>query len=105
MGGSIRKRGKNSWELTIDLGREANGKRLRKFVSVKGKKADAERKLREILTQLDKGIPIEIGHEKFTDFITRWLKSRSDSLAPQTLRGYEGNVRLHLIPNLVQTLM
>lgn len=49
MNGSIRRQSKASWELTIDLGRGSDGKRRRKFVNVKGKKADAERKLREIL--------------------------------------------------------
>ena len=41
MKGSIRRRSKDSWEIAIDLGRDFNGKRLRKFVNVKGKKADA----------------------------------------------------------------
>ena len=53
MSGSIRRRSKNSWELNIDQGRDQKGKRVRKFVNVKGKKADAERKLREILNALD----------------------------------------------------
>ena len=46
MEGSIRKRGVKSWELTIELGRDANGKRRRKFVNVKGPKAQAQQKLR-----------------------------------------------------------
>ena len=35
MNGSIRKRGKGTYELTIDLGRDAKGKRKRKFVAVR----------------------------------------------------------------------
>ena len=45
MDGSIRRR-KGSWELTVDLGKDASGKRLRKYVTVKWRKADAQRKLR-----------------------------------------------------------
>ena len=41
MNGSIRSRGKGTWELTVDLGRDANGKRHRKFVNVKGTKSKA----------------------------------------------------------------
>ena len=41
MNGSIRSRGKGTWELTVDLGRDANGERRRKFVNVKGTKAHA----------------------------------------------------------------
>lgn len=58
MNGSIRRRSKDSWELTIDLGRDAGGKRKRKFVNVKETKAEARRKLRNLLVASDKGIPI-----------------------------------------------
>ena len=50
MNGSIRKRGEKSWELAIDLGRDAGGRRRRKFVSVKGTKREAQKKLRELLS-------------------------------------------------------
>ena len=43
----------------MDLGRNAQGKRLRKYVNIKGKKADAEKRLREFLTAADKGLPIQ----------------------------------------------
>jgi len=51
--GSIRKRGEKTWELTIDLGRDAAGKRKRKFVNVKGTKGKAQEKLRQLLISLD----------------------------------------------------
>ncbi len=44
MNGSIRRRGKNSWELTIDLGRDEHGKRLRKFVNVTKDRPGVQRK-------------------------------------------------------------
>jgi|ETNmetMinimDraft_13_1059891.scaffolds.fasta_scaffold04659_4 hypothetical protein len=55
MKGSIRKRSKNSWELNIFLGRDAQGKRLSKIVNVKGRKSDSERHMRELLASLDRG--------------------------------------------------
>ncbi len=73
MNGSIRKRGEKSWELTIDLGRDASGKRLRKFVNFKGNKADAHRKLREIVVSLDKGLPVDTGRATVGEFLQRWL--------------------------------
>ncbi len=42
MKGSIRRRSKGSWELTIDLGYDTAGKRKRKYVSVKGTKKLAD---------------------------------------------------------------
>ena len=67
MSGSIRRRSKNSWELTIDQGRGPKGKRIRKCVSVRGKKADAERKLREILNALDSGLPMDRSRMRIWD--------------------------------------
>lgn len=69
MRGSIRRRSKNSWELNIDQGRDAKGKRIRKFVNVKGKKADAERKLREILNALDSGLPMDRSRMRVEDYL------------------------------------
>lgn len=47
----IRKRGYRSWTIVIDLDRDANGKRLQKWDTVKGTKRDAERKAAEIVQQ------------------------------------------------------
>ena len=41
MKGSLRQRSPGSWELTIDLGRDAEGRRQRKYVTVRGTKAHA----------------------------------------------------------------
>lgn len=100
MNGSIRKRGKDSWELTIDLGRDSNGKRQRKFVNVKGKKSDGQRRLRELLAAYDKGLPLDTNKETLGNYLVRWLNTRSNDLAPHTLRGYEGCIRLYLVPHL-----
>ena len=59
MAGSIRKRGRQSWEINIDLGKDGTGRRLRKFVNVKGKKSVAERKLRDLLTKMDQRLPVQ----------------------------------------------
>ena len=73
MKGSIRSRGKGTWELTVDLGRDTNGNRHRKLVTVKGTKAQADKKLRELLTSLDKGIPLNAMKMSFGDWLSRWM--------------------------------
>ena len=56
MKGLLRQRSKGSWEITIDIGRDAaTGKRLRHFGSVKGTKKEAEQKLAELVVSIDKG--------------------------------------------------
>ena len=76
MKGSIRRRSKDSWELTIDIGRGADGKRLRKFVNARGKKADAERKLRELLSHNDQGLSLSTGKPYLPAF-KQFLRARA----------------------------
>ena len=99
MRGSIRKRGKNSWELTINLGRDAQGKRLRKFVNVKGKKADADRRLRELMASFDRGLPPDNGKVTVAEFLERWLADYAEpGTRGRTAQRYESDVRLYMVP-------
>lgn len=102
MNGSIRKRG-DAWELTIDLGRHANGKRNRKFVTVKGSKAEAQRQLREFLSNLDKGTPINTSKTTVIEYLDVWMRDYAETnCSARTVEGYRGIIRRYLIPNLGQ---
>ena len=101
MNGSIRKRGKGTWELTINLGRDATGKRRRKFVNVRGTKGEAQKKLRELLTTLDKGMSLDTSKVTLGEFLERWLQDYvAIKTAPSTADGYRIIVVRHLIPAL-----
>ena len=82
MKGSIRRRKntKNSWEITVDLGRDAEGKRRRKFEHVQGKKA-ADRRLRELLVSLDRGMPISTDKVTVAEWLDKWL---TEHIGPTT---------------------
>ena len=101
MNGSIRRRSKDSWELTIDLGRDTDGKRKRKFVSVKGSKAGAQKKLRELLSSLDKDIPIGTQKITFGLWLSKWM---AEYVVPnkrqKTIERYEGLIQKHIAPDL-----
>lgn len=103
MNGSIRKRGKGSWELTIDLGHDSEGKRLRKFAAVKGSKAQAQKKLRELLSLSDKGVPVSTQKITFGQWLAKWL---SDYVVPntrqKTIERYQGLVEKHIAPYIGQ---
>ena len=56
MRGSIIKRGKSSYTVVLNLGIDPQtGKRKQQWVSVKGTKKDTEKRLSELLHQLDTG--------------------------------------------------
>jgi integrase len=100
MKGSIRRRSKDSWELTIDLGRGADGKRLRKFVNVKGKKSEADAKLRELLSSLDQGLPLGTGKTILSDFLEKWMEVHSSRVRERTIYGYRNVLRRYVVPCL-----
>lgn len=102
MRGSIIKRGKSSYTVVLNLGIDPQtGKRKQQWVSVKGTKKDAEKRLSELLHQLDNGMFIKPGKTTLREFLERWLKDYAwPNLAPRTAEGYEHIIRRHLIPAL-----
>ena len=104
MKGSIRQRSPGSWELTIDAGRDPLGKRQRKYVTVPGTKAQTQRKLRELLSAMDRGIHISTEKILLRDWLnpaqlTRAVKSLGarcgvPNLTVRSLRHFHASVML-----------
>ena len=90
MTGTIRKRGKSSWELRFDVGRDpASGRRRFRYLSVKGTKASAQRALTEALHQRDTGTDIARSRLTVHAFLERWLTDDAAvHVAPSTLARY-----------------
>ena len=55
MKGSIRQRSPGSWEITLSLGYDAAGRRNRMSITFRGTKTEAQRRLRELLSTVDRG--------------------------------------------------
>src|SRR5512137_2445971 len=102
MRGHIVKRGKNSYTVVLNMGKDpSTGKRNQQWVSVKGNKKDAEKRLSEMLHQIDTGSFMRPGKTTVKDFLERWLEDYAwPNLAPRTAEGYEHIIRRHLVPSL-----
>jgi integrase len=102
MRGHITKRGKNSYSIAISLGKDpVTGKYKQQWVSVKGTKKDAEKRLGELLHQLDTGTFMKPDKTTLGEYLERWLKDYVvPNLSPKTAEGYEHIIRRHLIPAL-----
>lgn len=101
MKGTIRQRNPGSWEIQVFLGRDANGTRKRKTETVRGKKADAQRRLREILSELDRGITPPKTKYKLGEWLDEWLQEKIiPNRRQKTIDRYEGIIRLHIKPAL-----
>ena len=104
MRGHIEKRGKNSYSIAISLGKDTDtGKYKYQWTTVKGTKKETEKRLSELLHQLDNGTFIKPGKTTLAEYLERWLKDYAwPNLAPRTAEGYQYIVRSHLIPSLGQ---
>lgn len=107
MRGHIIKRYKDSYTIVLTMGKDsATGKSKQQWISVKGTKKEAEKRLSELLHQLDKGEFIKPDKVTVAEFLERWLKDFvSMNVAPRTAEGYEHTVRQHLIPGLGKILL
>ncbi|MFC2068367.1 tyrosine-type recombinase/integrase, partial [Chloroflexota bacterium] len=78
-----------------------SGKRKQQWISVKDTKKNAEKRLAELLHQLDTGTFMKPEKTTLADFLDQWLKDYAYvNLAPRTAEGYETIIRQHLIPKL-----
>lgn len=73
MRGSIRQKSKNSWQIQIYTGTGPDGKPRRHFETVRGRKGDAQRRLTELLSSLDKGVYTPPGRLTVAEHLKNWL--------------------------------
>ena len=102
MRGHIIKRYKGSYTVVMNLGVDpATGKRKQQWVSVKSTKKEAEKRLAELLHQIDTGTFMKPGKTTLAEYLERWLKDYVwPNLAPRTAEGYEYIIRRHITPAL-----
>ena len=86
MRGHIIKRYKNSYTIVLNLGVDPiTGRRKQQWLSVKGTKKEAEKRLSDVLHQLDTGTFMKPGKTTLGEFLERWLKEYAwPNLAPRT---------------------
>jgi integrase len=102
MRGHIVKRYKDSYTVVLNLGTDpSTGKRKQQWVSVKGTKKEAEKRLSELLNQLDMGTFIKPGKTTLAEYLERWLKDYAKpNLSPRGFERYTSIISKHLIPNI-----
>ena len=100
MRGHIVKRGKSSYTIVLSLGVDpASGKRKQQWLSVKGTKKDAERRLAEVLHQVDTGGFVTPRKLTVGGFLRQWLQGyAATNVRSQTLQRYRGIIEGHFIP-------
>lgn len=108
--GTVIKRGK-SWSVVLDRGRDADGKRIRKWHAGYPTKKDAEAARTELLSKLDRGEyvpPNKLTVKAFA--VDRWLPSISSAVAGGSLKGstaarYRNDIDAYIVPKLGGVLL
>ncbi|MFC2122460.1 tyrosine-type recombinase/integrase [Bacteroidota bacterium] len=104
MRGHITQRSKKAgtWSIKISLGKDQQtGKYKYQWFTVQGSKKDAERRLSELLYQLDTGAYVRPSRTTIADYLTRWLVDYvKPNLSPRTTEGYEHIIKRYIIPKL-----
>ena len=109
MRGSITRRGKSSWRLKFEVGTDGAGRRQTRYVTVKGKRQDAEKELTRLLGQIDAGTLPERSKVSVAEYLRAWL-GRADpdgvappppaELTPKTAERYRELAEGQIIPHL-----
>jgi hypothetical protein len=70
----IQKRGKQTWRLKFDLGRDpATGKRLSRFVTFRGTKREAQAELNRLLNRRNEGTYVDPTKMSVAEYLEHWL--------------------------------
>jgi len=98
--GHIRQQSPNSWRVKVNLGMDvATGKYQVYQETVKGDSKAAARRLREVLTEFDKGIFIKPGKATIGEYLNAWLTDYvKPNLAVRTHELYSYVCASHIIP-------
>ena len=98
MKGTIRARGRDTWQLVYDLPAGPDGKRKQKTETVRGPKKAAQVRLREVLGAVDQGRVADAGKMTVGKYLDEWLAGLDR--ATTTIERYEQNLRNHIKPEL-----
>jgi len=99
--GKGKKNGKDTWQISTDIGRKEDGTRKRHYETVPGSRSAANKRLRELEVNKDKGIFASPGRLTVADSFHNWLKGYVKiRCSERTLGGYTSIVKHHLLPNL-----
>jgi len=97
--GSIIKRYEKSYSIVINLGKDPEtGKRKQQWYSVKGTKKQAEKRLRELLTEHDQGMLIKPTKVTVGQYLDQWLQDSKGNIAPNTAQTYAWFIDRHIKP-------
>lgn len=102
MQGSLKQRSKGSWTIRLDVGLDpTTGRRRQRMFTLRGTRKQAQERLRELLHEIDTGMPMLRTKLTVGAYLKDWLR---DVVAirnrPRTAEAYAVIINNHLAPNI-----
>ena len=101
--GHIRQRSARSWEIKYDAD-SASGRRVTRYVSVKGSKRDARRRLTQLLAAVDAGTEVAPDKTTVASALRTWLGG-PHGLSAKTAERYGQLAEQQIIPFIGRTML
>ncbi len=98
----IKRKGSSNYTIVLQLGLDpVTGKRKQQWIAAGTSKREAERKLAELVHEIDTGSYMKPGKITLAKYLGRWLLEYAQTnLSPTTVEGYEHIFRKYIIPAL-----
>ena len=104
MRGHIERRGRDSWRITISLGRDpATGRKRRIQRTIRGTRDDADAACARLIVEHAGSGSLDGWDVTFGQLLDRWLNLTEPDLSPTTVRDYRSCITVHLKPHLGDT--
>lgn len=100
MKGHLRKRGRESWQASVYLGRDDSGKKRYLRRTVRGSRRDAEAELARLVVEVSEGRHVAAAPIPFGELLDRWLELKALTVAATTTEGYRFVTERYLRPRL-----
>jgi hypothetical protein len=99
MRGNITRRGKRSWRIKFDVGADERGNRQIRYVTVRGKRCDAEAELAGLLNDHNQGTLVNPNKVTVGEYLRSWLGNKTDITAV-THERYTEIIERRIVPTL-----
>jgi integrase len=89
-----------TWYLRVEAPRRSDGKRDQPRETFRGTKGEAQRRLRELLCQVESDGYADAGRMTIAEVCTRWLEATEHRVAARTFEFYSALVQGYVVPEL-----
>ena len=79
--GAVLKGAKGPWTIVVDVGKSPDGRRKKRWITVKRSKEDAERRMSEILKRVNSGLYISPNKDTLGSFLFPFVPGQPDLLS------------------------